>query len=139
MYGKIPLEKNPLVALFELAGFFKPYTGQMWRINKYVEKRFYDEREWRYVPFINVKDLQYRLDKEEFLNNIKRASANEVIGEKFILKFSFTDVKYLIVHKESEMVALSDALDSMDTIYSKEEIKVLKTKIISSEQIKDDF
>ena len=138
-FEKIPYDKNPLIALFELAAFFKPYSGQMWRISKYVDKRFYDEREWRYVPFISEKDNQYRLSKDEFLNDIKRASSNEVIGGKFALKFSASDIKYLIVQKEAEMVALSDALDIMTDVYSIEEIKILKTKIISSEQIKEDF
>lgn len=138
-FKKIPMEKNPLVALFELSAFFKPYSGQMWRINKYVEKRFYDEREWRYVPFLNSTEFEYRLDKEEFLNAIKRASANETIATKFPLKFQYSDIKYLIVNKEDEMVALSDALDTMNEIFTEEQRKVLKTKIISSEQIKEDF
>lgn len=138
-FDKLPMDKNPLVALFELSAFFKPYSGQMWRINKYVDKRFYDEREWRYVPFLNSTEIQYRLEKEEFLNDIKRASANDVIAATFALKFQFSDIKYLIVNKETEMVALSDALDAMGDLYTLEQRKILKTKIVSSEQIKEDF
>ena len=137
---EIPIEQNPIVALFELSGFYKPYSGQMWRINKYVEKRFYDEREWRYVPFINKKEgIHYRLLKEEFLNEIKRASANDTIAKDFSLKFNCEDIKYIIVKKETEMIALFDGLDSMSENFSKDEIKILKTKIISTEQILEDF
>ncbi len=139
MFDKLPMEKNPLVALFELSGFYKPYNGQMWRINKYVDKRFYDEREWRYVPFINDKDGHYRLSKEEFLNEIKRASANDTIAKNFSLEFKCKDVKYIIVNKEAEMIALFDALDSMSDTFTENEIKILKTKIISTEQILEDF
>lgn len=138
-HEKIPFNNNPAIALMELVSFFKPYIGQMWRHNKYVDKRFYDEREWRYVPFLNSKEIEYRLDKEEFLNDIKRAAANEMIAKDFALKFKFSDIKYLIVKREEEMVALSDALEGMTNIYSSNEIKILKTKIISSEQIKEDF
>ena len=140
IFDNLPMEKNPLIALFELSGFYKPYSGQMWRINKYVEKRFYDEREWRYVPFINKKDgPHYRLSKEEFLNDIKRASANDTIAKDFSLNFKCEDIKYIIVKKESEMIALFDALDSMKDIFSDYEMKILKTKIISTEQILEDF
>ncbi len=138
-FQNLPIEKNPLVALSELSAFFKPYTGEMWRKNKYEMIRFYDEREWRYVPFLNLSDIHYRLKKEEFLNEIKRASANEVIARNFPLTFEYSDIKYLIVNTESEMVALSDALDMMHDLYTEEHRKVLKTKIVSSEQIKEDF
>jgi hypothetical protein len=140
IFDDLPMEKNPLIALFELSGFYKPYSGQMWRINKYVEKRFYDEREWRYVPFINKKEgPHYRLSKEEFLNEIKRASANDTIAKDFSLNFKCGDIKYIIVKKESEMIALFDALDSMNDTFSEDERKILKTKIISTEQILEDF
>ncbi len=140
MLDKLPMEENPLVALFELSGFYKPYNGQIWRINKYVDKRFYDEREWRYVPFINKKEgTDYRLTKEEFLNDIKRASANDILAKTNSLKFKCENIKYIIVHKESEMIALFDALDSMSEEFSDDERKILKTKIISTEQILQDF
>jgi hypothetical protein len=140
MFDKLPMDKNPLVALFELSGFYKPYKGQMWRINKYVDKKFYDEREWRYVPFLNKnKSPDYRLSKDEFLNEIKRASANNIIAKEFSLKFKCEDVKYIIVSKETEMIALFDALDLMNNEFSESERKILKTKIISTEQILEDF
>ncbi|QSS96636.1 abortive infection system antitoxin AbiGi family protein [Psychroflexus sp. ALD_RP9] len=137
---KLPMELNPMIALFELSAFYKPYNGQMWRINKYVDKRFYDEREWRYVPFVNLKkETDYRLSKDEFLNDIKRASANDTISKTFLLNFKCEDVKYIIVSKETEMIALFDAIDSMTEKFSEDERKVLKTKIISTEQITEDF
>ena len=137
---KLPMEENPYVTLFELAGFYKPYSGRMYKIDKYVEKRFYDEREWRYVPFLNSKfEGDYRLLKNEFLNNIKRASANDSIAKDFSLNFNCEDIKYIIVNKESEMIALFDALELMSDNYTKSERKILKTKIISTEQILQDF
>jgi hypothetical protein len=135
---ELSMEQNPYIALFELAGFYKPYSGEMWRINKYVEKRFYDEREWRYVPYLK-NNGDYRLLKDEFLNNIKRASANDIIAKEFSLKFNCEDIKYIIVNKESEMVALFDALELMSENFTENERKILKTKIISTEQILQDF
>jgi hypothetical protein len=140
---KIEPSENPIFSLMELSAFFKSYEGSMWRINKYVDKRFYDEREWRYVPFagdggFNQKH-DYRLSKEEFLNEIKRAQANDSAGDRYNLKFDCKHIKYLIVKHEKEMTALSDALDAMSNLYNERQIKILKTKIISSEQINEDF
>lgn len=136
----LPKDQNPLISIFELAAFFKQYKGKMWRNNQYVEKRFYDEREWRYVPFLNEMGAHYRLSKDQFLNKgIELAAANQMIAEKCPLKFKFSDIKYLIVKKESEMATLSDALDSMTNIYTDDQRKILKTKIISTEQIIEDF
>nr|WP_315231076.1 abortive infection system antitoxin AbiGi family protein [uncultured Flavobacterium sp.] len=133
------MDENPMFALIELSAFFKSYEGKMWRNNKYIKKKFYDEREWRYVPFINDNELEYRLSKEEFLDNIKRATANQLIQEEFGLKFLATDIKYLIVKTEKEIISLSDSLDRISGIFEKDEIKILKTKIISAEQIVHDF
>jgi hypothetical protein len=135
-HDTIPIDENPMVSFLELSAFLKPYEGEMWRVNKYVQKKFYDEREWRFVPFIDSIDSEYRLDEKQFLNNIERASANEMLGQRAKLDFDASDIKYIIVKSEIEMLALSNALDNMTTIYKPEEIKILRTKIISSEQIK---
>jgi hypothetical protein len=137
--GNMPIDNTPILSFLELSAYFKPYHGQMWRINKYVDKRFYDEREWRYVPSLTNVNEDYRLSKEEFLNDIKRASANEMLASKSALNFEAADVKYIVVKKENEMVSLSDALENMNSIFNETEIKILKTKIISSEQIREDF
>lgn len=130
---------DPFTLIFELTSFLKMYEGQIWRIDKYITKRFYDEREWRFVPNVSNDGTTYRLFKEEFLNEVRRADANEVLAQKHKLLFIANDIKYLIVKKQNEMLSLSDALDSMLGVYSSTEIKVLKTKIISCEQITEDF
>lgn len=129
----------PYGLLFEFTAFLKPYEGKMWRSNKYVKKRFYDEREWRFVPDLSLETETYRLFKVDFLNEIQKANANDIISKKYRLTFRAEDIKYLIVKTQKEMTSLSDALDSMKTVFNETEIKVLKTRIISSEQINEDF
>jgi len=128
--------------LFELAGFFKPYEGDMWRINKYVMKRFYDEREWRFIPFIPETDVDgkedYRLNKLEFLNEIKRAKANKYVAQHHLLKFEFKDIKYIIIRSDSEVKAMTETINSLSQ-FSGNEKSILVTKIISTQQIKEDF
>lgn len=139
---KLESHKDPRYQLFELSGFFKPYEGEMWRINKYVTKRFYDEREWRYIPFIIPESEEeftedYRLNKEEFLNEVKRAKANKYIAENHPLKFDFSDIKYIIIKSDSEAEAMTEAINSLS--FSSTQKNILVTKIISTQQIKEDF
>lgn len=134
---------HTLNIIFELSGFFKPYEGRIWRTHKYENKKFYDEREWRYVPCINPEisieiSEDYRLSKKEFLNDIKRAKANNYLGENYRLKFDFIDIKYIIIKNNEEVIAMTEAINSNNYFNSLEKT-ILLTKIISTEQITEDF
>lgn len=134
---------DPAMLLIELGGFFKPYEGKMFRLNKYVTKRFYDEREWRYIPLLNPNNQlnfseDYRLSKEEFLNEIKRAKANDYLAENHLLKFGFSDIRYIIVKNDYEAISMTESINSMKHFTTIEKT-MLMTKIISTEQIKEDF
>lgn len=136
-------KENARLLFIELSGFFKPYEGEMWRINKYVTKRFYDEREWRYIPFLLPKEPgefkeDYRLSKNEFLNEIKRAKANKYVKENHPLEFDFKDIKYIIIKNDNEAKAMTEAIYSSPKFNEEQKI-ILSTKIISTEQIKEDF
>lgn len=131
--------EHPIFIVQEMASFLKPIEGKMYRNGKYLEKRFYDEREWRYVPIIKNLKNQYRLSKDEFSDKVKLAQANSVLGDTNTLSFLADDIKYLIVAKYNEIESLSDTIDTLNNSYLKKEIKLLKTKIISTEQIREDF
>ena len=132
------------INLYEFLSFIKMYEGKMWRNYRYVPKRFYDEREWRFVPKLLrdgeiVNTEGYRLSKSDYLNNITRANANERIAEKVKLRFGPEDIKYLIVNSESEIFALIKAISEIKQKYSDDIKKILYSRIISTEQIKSDF
>lgn len=133
------ISSHPLALLSELVSQHKPYEGKMWRNGKYVSKRFYDEREWRYVPRIVSPNLDYRLSKKEFLSGIKKSTADASLETDYRLQFNASDVKYLIVKTADEMIDLFDGIDTMNEVYNEKEMKVLKTKIISTVQIIEDF
>jgi hypothetical protein len=140
---KVYNKENARVLVVELSGFFKPYEGEMWRINKYVTKRFYDEREWRYIPFLHPKETiefkeDYRLTKTEFLNEVKRAKANKYVKDNHSLEFNFEHIKYIIIKNDNEAKAMTEAINSSDKFNEEQKI-ILFTKIISTEQIKEDF
>lgn len=116
----------------------KPFDGYHERGGKKEPKKFYDEREWRYVPNIN------RLDGDELLLN------NKLLGEETLkrkneqlkkhkLTFEPDDIEYLIISKESERHNLINSIQNIKSKYSEDIILILISKIISAEQILTDI
>jgi len=120
----------------------KPYEGTLWRNGTYVEGiRFYDEREWRYVPSLDSM-LQYKfkpsLTKEEFIANDIYDDNNTKL-KRFKLSFSPSDIKYIILDTESEVLDFIKKLRHIKAKYSEADTDLLTTRIITMEQIKKDF
>lgn len=118
--------------------YSKNYQGDLWRSEKLMKKsyRFYDEREWRYVPTIqNIGNNKVILNNEDYLTNKHQLNANL---ESFKLKFTLDDISYLIIKEDSEIsefiIFLKKLLTNRNYDYQK-----LLTKIITSEQILNDF
>ena len=60
--------------LFVFGCFVKPYEGDFWRKSGIIPNvRFYDEREWRYVPVPYTTRTSLFMDKDEFLDHKRRA------------------------------------------------------------------
>ena len=122
--------------LKSLIDFTKPYEGSFKRKEKIINNvRFYDEREWRYVPkdapVLSEADLKDEKQLEEIHNEIWRNRT---------LEFSPDDVRYIIVKKDSEVLAMFDEIrDIKSPKYTDAEIRTLQTRIISAEQIRNDF
>lgn len=91
---------------------------------------FYQEREWRYVP----KDFDINMLKVEH-------NDNKPIDVKpqtdFYLDFKPDDIRCFIIKEESERMELINSIDKLG--YSKDELNLLKSKIITSKQILYDF
>jgi hypothetical protein len=129
--------------LLELLFYCKIYKGRMWRDNLLIDNvTFYNEREWRYIP--KLKELEpfnskYIITKEEYFDESQRMKANKLLTD-FQIHFTPKDIKYIIIKNESErirMVRMIEEIKGND--FSLNELKELSSKIISTEQIKDDF
>jgi Putative abortive phage resistance protein AbiGi, antitoxin len=127
--------------------FTKPYSGPMWRGGSYIpgEIRFYDEREWRYIPDISMPEgmsLLYAnnaIYKNEYLNNEYRKSQEKLL-QQYNLVFVPDDIRYIIVSTEHDVSSLLTFLDKELTHkFAELELQLLKTKIVSVEQIGADF
>jgi len=140
---KKDLTKLATFDFLELLYYCKSYKGKMWRDGKLKEnKTFYNEREWRFVPNLNELELinpRLLINKEEFDDFSKRSEYNHQI-EHFTLRFSPKDIKYIIISKESERLEMVNMIEHIKgNYYSMNDLKELNSKIISVEQIKEDF
>ena len=120
----------------------KEYKGILDRdkhksINDY---KFYDEKEWRYVPAIQSSDLtRYpkiieKLDWDlTFLGKFK-VKPHFLKESQYHLKFGFDDIEYLIVKNEKDvnkLIKLKSKIKCFDDL--------LLTKIITMDKINRDF
>ena len=130
-----------LIYVFELLGFVKPYSGHFPKDGQMVHKRFYDEREWRWVPQIGLdNDIKPRyFENKEYENEELLAYANLKLSEKTRLLFTPEDIKYIIVSKESEILDMVNELKDLKLKFGEKAVKLLQSKVISSEQIREDF
>lgn len=114
--------------------YMKPYKGEQIHKKdaKKKEKRFYDEREWRFVPLTDhfVSFISsYFGDKDSFIY--------ETLPN---LDLRPSDIYYIIVSQENEIFSLIEDIRSiMGKTYQQEEIDTLITRIISMERIQEDF
>lgn len=126
--------------------YIKPYEGKLWRNGQWSEEviRFYDEREWRYVP--ETKDFNSgpfwlnnsSTNDPEILNDL-----NQKVRESERLKklsFAPNDIKFIIVKKESEILPMLDKIIQIKRMqFSYEDVQILTTRIISMESIRENF
>jgi hypothetical protein len=125
--------------------FMKPYEGQAWNKKSFdgSHTRFYDEREWRYIPDLNcikTNKIRWFLNKDEYLNEDFRRDNNVRMSEISKLSFSPDDIKYIVVNSEDEILKLCKEIDNIKgDNYSQNKLNILKTRIISKEQILSDF
>jgi len=118
-----------------LVYYMKPYEGRLERVGKKV--RFYDEREWRYVP-AEVEAFP-PISREELNDPIRRGRFEGALGALSRLSFDPWDINYIIVESESEVLETYRAIDTIKRKYNDDDRSLLKTRILSAERIKADF
>lgn len=140
---KKELPELPMINTVELMSYCKVYEGKMWRNNELKEGiKFYNEREWRFVPdHLALKSINPRIiiNKDEYNNKNIRLNLNDLLS---VLKIEFKpeDIKYIIISEENERVKMVQLIEDIKgNDFNVNELKELCSKIISTEQIKDDF
>lgn len=91
--------------------------------------RFYDEREWRFVPPDNSNEDLWLINVEAFENEMELNKAHEKL-KKYSLKFQLHDIRYFITETKEEQEKLADAVAQKfniekETVHSKIKFKLL--------------
>lgn len=114
----------------------KPYEGYDERVGKSI--RFYDEREWRYVPS-REKDDQFLYLTEAVFNEEGARDKINYENEKYGVVFNPDVINYLIVATDKDVLKLKRAIEEIKGDFSYNSVQLLMTKIISMERIREDF
>ena len=117
--------------VYRLWSSIKPLSGKMIVAGSPVEKEFYQESEWRYVP-----ESKTMLRREAFDKAIDKQ--NRAL-EKFALKFSPSDIRYLLVKSEHEVPKLVDFINTHLGMHPHNDIKLLQTRIFSLDSLAVDM
>ena len=135
-----PLLENPKSE--KLVAFTKKHFGTTYRLyddNTYkrTSRKFYDEREWRYVP-TNAKlewfPKNYGIQEGLMLAR-KRNEEQPVLQGS--IQINFQDIEYIIIKDLKDVATIRKALrkkfpDEVD-------FELLMTKVLTAKQIKKDF
>lgn len=125
--------------ILKLKSFAKNYSGELnlgeVSSNNY---KFYDEREWRFVSEEeNISGVSISISGNSYKND--KSKYNDKLSD-FRLKFSPSDISYIIVEKVNDIPLLVKHLrDSYYDKCSARELDILLTKICSIEQIASDY
>lgn len=130
--------------------FMKPYTGEQYNRseNQVLQKKFYDEREWRYIPSLDElkrldEGLKMSITGDELVrfekDNTYKNNLNRRLGESISLDFTPNDISYIIVDNERERFEMIGAIKQAKSHFNGDTIELVFSKIISLEQILNDF
>lgn len=149
--NEIPRKAIPLVQLlslkqkevhensFRLWSLLKPTHGKMVVSGKFVEKEFFQESEWRYVPPVGKS---FTFDDEEDLMNfndgVAREKANSDI-EKYKLQFSPADLRYIFVERDNDISSLIEYIDAELGRFPENDLKILQSRIVSLDTLQRDL
>lgn len=125
---------------FSLIPYFKPDLRKI-KIGKKETaiERYYDEREWRFIPakakfidFGGFDESEIRKTRLEFENK-----KLEEDGKEFLLPFEYPDIAYIFVQHEEDVDKVIDEIHSLKV--TQREADRLIAKIITARQIESDF
>lgn len=115
----------------------KPYESWNMKDNERIDiYTYYNEREWRYVPYnLPLDDLCIKLNKKLNLEDYHHITNNENCR----LSFSSENINYLFVKSAEERTLLISFIDNNIKFTLPSDRDLLISKIITEEQIKNDF
>lgn len=121
--------------IFSLMSYFKSYQGFVGKSQELT--CFYDEREWRFVPEIPFQD--YYIDPTKACAPEEVEAINKLLEDKYSLKFGYSEVRYIVVRNNNDAHEMVEYIQELANGDLGKDSHMLITKIITREQIEQDF
>lgn len=120
--------------------YTKHYESDLVRENRTIKNyRFYDEREWRYMPQFKCAVCELRRTEEEY-QKWRATSEKKPVLKDISLGFDFSDIMHIIVEKESEVKEIIALIKDLEGSRCDPQWKdLMLTKITSFEKIENDY
>lgn len=116
--------------------YLKPIEGTMPKNGKEISKNFTDECEWRFIPDVSKIDLPQAVSDDE-IASIGVLNQTIADNECCWLKFSPSDIKYIILKNEDDFREICRIIDEIT------DDEAVRRKLISQvliwENVKEDF
>ncbi|WP_460100116.1 abortive infection system antitoxin AbiGi family protein [Pseudomonas sp. H3_C08] len=126
-------KKAGLKEVRNILAYSKPVSGRMILRGEPVNKDFYQESEWRFVPqHKKISDFLHETtyNNEKILNN-----ANRKTQENCMLKFSPVDVRYIFVPTDDDIPGVIDFLQTELTDIPIADLRVLMSRVTSLQSV----
>ncbi|MBS9525859.1 hypothetical protein KI659_17695 [Litoribacter alkaliphilus] len=115
-----------------LLPYLKQYYGnQQYKDGKEKKKKFYDEREWRFIPDNSLIEVCFGSQA-----NVE-TSYSKQNGER--MKLDLNAIEYIIIEKETDFNRMIMELGEIASTHRKNKFENLIAKIMTAGQIERDF
>lgn len=122
------------VPFFKLIKHIKPLKGNMFIAGNLVNKEFYQESEWRYIPEQDIGNSVIFLKDFEQEKEDKNKEA-----ENHKLSFSPADIKYIFVKEDADIPTIVDFIHNNMGQFPSNDLKILNSRIVSLQTVESDL
>lgn len=125
--------------IISLMAYSKNYEADLIRKGDVIKNyRFYNEREWRFVPNKTILGNAKAFLAEEDYNKDKKKN-NDTLNH-ITLNFETKDISYIIVKSETDIKEITQSIRNLfSDKCTMQQMEILLTRIITTDQILYDF
>lgn len=121
-----------------LTAYVKPFVGPAWRGDTVESRvRFYDEREWRYVPRVRGK-YPLLLERSVYENKARRKALDDRMKREYALGIDPESIQYLIVPYDREEENIMHLHRFLMRLFPRKDAILVTTAIMTDDCIRND-